>query len=50
MTNIDTVVQSTTENLTIAELLGSVPTYDTLPNGWIHPKAIAQIAIGTKAL
>ena len=49
MTNIDTVVQSTTENLTIAELLGSVPTYDTLPNGWIHPKAIAQIAIGTKA-
>jgi hypothetical protein len=48
MTNTDTVAQSTTEHLTIAELLGAVPTHDKLPQGWTHPKAIAQIAIGQK--
>lgn len=42
------VPRSVTEHLTVAELLGSVPTHDTLPNGWSHPKAIAQIAIGTE--
>ncbi|HYX19053.1 MAG TPA: hypothetical protein VE944_32825 [Nostoc sp.] len=36
----------TTEHLTVAELLGTVPTYDQLPQGWIHPKAIAPIANG----
>ena len=40
--------QSQTEHLTLAELLGAVRTYDQLPDGWIHPKAIAQIAIGTE--
>lgn len=48
MNNLTTVVKSTTEDLTIAELLGTVPTYDTLPEGWTHPRAIAQIAIGCK--
>jgi hypothetical protein len=46
---MDSAPRSVTEHLTIAELLGRVPTYDTLPLGWSHPKAIAQIAIGTKA-
>ena len=46
--NINAVVHCTTERLTIAELLGSHPSYDQLPQGWAHPKAIAQIAIGSK--
>lgn len=50
MNNIDTVAQSTTEHLTIAELLGSHPIYEKLPQGWKHPKAIAQIAIGSQPL
>ena len=40
--------QSQTEHLTLAELLGAVRTYNQLPQGWVHPKAIAQIAIGCK--
>lgn len=39
---------SKTEHLTVAELLGYVPTYDTLPPGWSHPKEIASIPIGSK--
>lgn len=41
-------VKSTTEHLTVAELLGGVATYGQLPNGWVSPKAIASIAIGSK--
>ncbi len=40
--------QSQTEHLSIAELLGAVRIYDHLPEGWIHPKAIDQIEIGSK--
>lgn len=50
MNNTSTFVKSTTEDLTIAELLGVAPTYDKLPQGWKHPKAIAQIAIGSQPL
>lgn len=45
---MDSAPRSVTEHLTIAELLGSVPTDDTLPDGWAHPKAIAQVEIGTE--
>ena len=49
MNKAEAIVQSTTEHLTIGELLGHRPSYDQLPQGWMHPTAIAQIAIGTKA-
>lgn len=43
-----TVIKSMTEHLTIAELLGGVSTYGQLPNGWVHPQSIADVAIGSK--
>ena len=48
MDNKNTFVKSTTERLTIAELLGGVPTYGELPSGWVAPKAIAFVPIGSK--
>ncbi|MBD2535130.1 hypothetical protein H6G97_39260 [Nostoc flagelliforme FACHB-838] len=41
-------VKSTTEHLTIPELLGRVKSYDNLPPGWKNVEAIADVAIGTQ--
>jgi len=40
--------KSATEHLSVAELLGDIPTYDQLPPGWANPRAIARIPIGEK--
>jgi hypothetical protein len=42
-----TPVKSTTEHLTIPELLGGVRSYDYLPPGWKNVEVIADVAIGT---
>lgn len=43
-----TPVKSTTEHLTIPELLGGVKSYDYLPPGWENVEVIATVAIGTQ--
>ncbi|MBD2532940.1 hypothetical protein H6G97_26535 [Nostoc flagelliforme FACHB-838] len=43
-----TPVKSTTEHLTIPELLGGVKSYDHLPSGWKNVEVIATVAIGTQ--
>ncbi|WP_341532184.1 DUF488 family protein (plasmid) [Nostoc sp. UHCC 0302] len=42
-----TLVKSTTEHLTIPELLGGVKSYDELPPGWKNVEVIADVGIGT---
>jgi hypothetical protein len=43
-----TPVKSTTERLTIPELLGGVKNYDYLPPDWENVKVIATVVIATK--
>ncbi|WP_341531487.1 hypothetical protein WKK05_35930 (plasmid) [Nostoc sp. UHCC 0302] len=45
--SILTPVKSTTEHLTIPELLGGVKSYDHLPSGWENVEVIADVPIGT---
>uniref|UniRef100_UPI0035CC4D21 hypothetical protein n=1 Tax=uncultured Nostoc sp. TaxID=340711 RepID=UPI0035CC4D21 len=42
-----TPVKSTTERLTIPELLGGVKSYDELPPGWKNVEVIIDLAIVT---
>ncbi|MGF2037294.1 MAG: hypothetical protein RMZ43_018565 [Nostoc sp. CmiVER01] len=44
--NIFTAVKSTTEHLTLPELLGRVKSYNYLPPGWENVEVIADLAIG----